>query len=151
MKIELIHPPHFNSCNDRLDTPLGLLIIASYIQKVSGSGYPEIRINDLSGNCDTSKWNIKPADIYGFTVYATSFSISKQIINECRKVNPEAKVVVGGAHPTALPGQFDDLADYVVIGEGEQALYKIISMYNQKKKYVKEKVLLDVFPAYQLS
>lgn len=145
MKIELLHPPHLDSCEDRLDPPLGLLLIASYIQKVHDV---EIRINDLSGNFDSSKWNIEPADIYGLTVYAPSFFVSKQIISECRRINPKAKIVVGGAHPTALPGQFDDLADYVVIGEGEEALCKIIS--GCEKKQVKEKTRFGVFPAYDL-
>jgi radical SAM superfamily enzyme YgiQ (UPF0313 family) len=145
LKIVLLHPPHEDSTDDRLDAPLGLLIIASYIQKVHDV---EIRINDLSGNYDSSKWDIEPADIYGITVYAPSFFVSKQIISECRRINPKAKIVVGGAHPTALPGQFDDLADYVVIGEGEEALCKIISGYDKKR--VKEKVFLDAFPAYNL-
>ncbi len=145
MRIELIHPPHENSTDDRLDSPLGLLIIASYIQKLYDI---EIRINDLSGNYNSSSWNIEPADFYGLTVYAPSFVVSKQIISECRKVNPKAKIVVGGAHPTALPGQFDDLADYIVIGEGEEALHQII--LGNEKKHIKEKTLFDAFPAYDL-
>ena len=145
MKILLIHPPHENSTEDRLDPPLGLLIIASYIQK---SYDVEISVNDLSGNCDPAKWDIEPADFYGLTVYVPSFSVCQQIISKCRRVNPKAKIVVGGAHPTALPGQFDNLADYIVIGEGEEALHQIILGHD--KKYVKEKTRFDAFPAYDL-
>lgn len=131
--------------DDRLDSPLGLMLIASYLRKLNP--HIEIAINDLSGIPERD-WEIKEANIYGITVYAPSFFVSKQIISECRKINPGAKIVVGGAHPTALPGQFDDLADYVVIGEGEEALCKIVSGYD--KKIVKEKTLFDAFPAYDL-
>jgi anaerobic magnesium-protoporphyrin IX monomethyl ester cyclase len=127
------------------DAPLGLLIIASHIQKLTDA---EIRVNDLSGNFDPTKWDIEFADVYGLTVYAPSFLVSKKIISRCRYINPDAKIVVGGAHPTALPGQFDDLADHVVVGEGEEALYKIISGCEEKQ--VREENNSIVFPAYDL-
>ena len=121
MIVELIHPPHPNSSDDRLDPPLGLLLIASYLRGCYGNGI-EIRINDLSG-CDTV--NIGYADIYGVTSYATSFGFTKKLEKICRGKNPKCKFVVGGANPSAIPEIFP-FADHVVVGEGEEAMQKII-------------------------
>ena len=122
MIIELIHPPHPNSSDDRLDPPLGLLLIASHLRNYYGDNI-EVRINDLSG-CDTIE--IGYADIYGITSYATSFEFTKKLEKICRAKNPQCKFVVGGANPSAIPELFP-FADHVVIGEGEEAMIKIIS------------------------
>lgn len=47
MIIELIHPPHPNSTDDRLDPPLGLLLIASHLRNTFND--IQIKVNDLSG------------------------------------------------------------------------------------------------------
>ena len=106
MLIELIHPPHPNSTDDRLDPPLGLLLIASYIRERHSDVY--VSLNDLS--CKKEKdWKIGFADVYGLTVYAPSFSVAKKIIAKCRKKNPLAKIIVGGAHPSSMPLIFGEI------------------------------------------
>ncbi len=154
MFIELIHPPHSNSTDDRLDPPLGLLLIASYIQKQ----YPDIGIsvNDLSGQKKQKDWNIGFADVYGLTVYAPSFSVTKKIISKCRKKNPKAKIVVGGAHPSSMPLIFGDGVDHVVIGEGEKPMSDIIAFLKSDQKTVLKRIIQNnnpapfLFPAYDL-
>lgn len=117
MKICLIHPPHLNSTDDRLDPPLGLLYIANNLEQ---NGF-DVEILDLSG---MEYFNIPYADIYGITVYITSLYFTKRIISLCKTVNPNCKIVIGGAHPTARPDDIQSV-DYVVRGYGEQALVDI--------------------------
>lgn|GEM_PF-2685116 len=48
-----------------------------------------------------------------------------QTIDVVRQVAPDVPIVVGGHHPTAVPADFDGLADWVVLGDGEGALRKL--------------------------
>lgn len=124
--IELIHPPHQDSTDDKLDPPLGLLYIATHVQNHFSVGDIKIGVNDLSGKQEVD-WGIKYADIYGITVYAPSHKIVESIIKKCKEINPTAKIVVGGAHPSAVPAMFKGIADHVVIGRGELAMVDIIN------------------------
>ena len=119
----LIHPPHPDSSDDCLDPPLGLAYIAASIRNaLPGVG---IKIVDLSG-VQECEWSIPISDIYGITVYSHAVKIVARLIAQCRKINAAARVVVGGAHPSAVPETFRGLADHVVVGEGEQAMIDII-------------------------
>lgn len=122
MKIELIHPFHSNSTDDRLDPPLGLLLIASHLRKYFNV---EVVINDMSGKDISSSVGV--ADVYGITCYAPSLSTCEEIAIKCREQNELAIVVAGGAHASALPSSFSKFPwDYVVAGDGEKAMGKII-------------------------
>ena len=62
--IELIHPPHADAIEDKLDAPLGLLYIAANLKK---NGH-HVSVNDLSGK-RPEEWSFGNADIYGITAY----------------------------------------------------------------------------------
>lgn len=145
MKVNLIHPPHYQSSDDRLDAPLGLLYIAEHLRQNN----IDVSVTDLSG-VEQKNWEIPYADIYGITVYITSIDITNGIIKLCKSINPHAVIVVGGAHPTARPMEFD-FVDYVVVGNGEVAMVDIA----QGKKcdhIIRGETPSDsfVFPAYDL-
>lgn len=143
MKTVLIHPPHLNSTDDRLDPPLGLLYIASHLRKNN----LDVEIVDLSGNVN---WNIPYADFYGITVYISSLQITKDIIQKCKSINPNSKIIVGGAHPTACPNDFS-YADHVVVGYGEVSIIDIIN--GKEKNHIingKEPENYFEFPSYDL-
>lgn len=113
MKVLLIHPPHPNSTDDRLDPPMGLLYIASHLKKND----VDVEISDLSGK-SYNDWHIPYADIYGITSYIATLDITKQIAGLCKVKNPKARVVIGGAHASVRPNDFP-YADHVVRGYGE--------------------------------
>ena len=139
----LIHPPHRNSTDDRLDPPLGLLSIASHLRNFNIN----VKILDLSGK---NKFEIPYADYYGITVYVTSIQVTKEIISECKKVNPNCKIILGGAHPTACPTDFPDV-DHVVVGYGEVAVAEIVlGIKDGKFVYGKQPENLFKFPSYDL-
>ena len=149
LEIELIHPPHLHSTEDRLDAPLGLLYIAANLEK---NGY-SVKINDLSG-IPEKDWKIGKADIYGTTVYAPTIDISEKIANICKTINPYSKVIAGGAHPTAIPNQMSSLFDIVNIGDGEETIIEIMENYPNNKRFYKKDLErnLDIYPnpAYHL-
>jgi anaerobic magnesium-protoporphyrin IX monomethyl ester cyclase len=148
--IELIHPPHPTCLEDRLDAPLGLLYIASNLRE---NGY-NVRVTDLSGRAERD-WDIGMADIYGTTIYAPTLKISQKISSICKDINPGAKIVAGGAHPTALPYHPDFINfDIVVAGEGENAMLEIARAFPQNERIYKNALdkNLDTLPnpAYDL-
>lgn len=149
MKIELLHPPDINCIEHRLDVPLGLLSIASALRESFSD--LEIVVNDLSG-IRQEDWNIGYADFYGITVYIVSIPVIKDIMKICKMKNPKSKIIIGGAHPSAVPYSKDfQMADYIVVGFGESIIKSII-FFN---RYMTEKVFEGkfdkfYFPAYDL-
>jgi len=134
-KVVLIHPPHLNATDDRLDPPMGLLYIAAHLEN---NGI-DVDVCDLSGYgiaFETGVWsyqrpllteNIVPyADTYGITVYISSIDVTHEIIKICKHVNPKCTIVVGGAHPSICPDDFRDFANHVVVGQGEEAMLRIV-------------------------
>ena len=145
-KVVLIHPNHENCTDSRLDPPLGLLYIASHLRKNN----IKVEICDLSGE---KTYHIPYADYYGITVYITSIEFTKQIIKECKKINPSCIIIVGGAHPTACPTDFSytDYVDHVVVGYGEIALLDIITGKETDHIIIgKEPEDYFIFPSYHL-
>lgn len=72
----------------------------------------------------------KCPDIVAVSCYTSyDYLASVDILRICRRLYPKAILVVGGYHPTAVPEDFvgeEMLADYVIKGEGENALRNII-------------------------
>ena len=151
MKVELIHPPHYNSTDDRLDPPLGLLTIAAYLRHFQRL---EVKVNDLSA-IQEKDWEIGYADLYGVTVYVTSLPEMKKIVKKCKDKNPKSKIAIGGAHPSAVPESPEftqnELIDYIVVGEGEEPMLKIVSNLVPKRGVISyETKSYFLFPAFDL-
>jgi radical SAM superfamily enzyme YgiQ (UPF0313 family) len=142
----LIHPPHINSTDDRLDPPLGLLYLASHLIKNN----IDVTILDLSGKTKIKLNDIPFSDFYGITVYITSEEITKEIIKKCKIKNPNSKIIVGGAYPTSRPNNFS-YVDHVVVGYGEVALVNIITKKENNHIIIgKEPEDFFIFPSYNL-
>lgn len=125
IKICLINPPHEESLDSRLDPPLGLMYLSSVLKKINGC--KDVKIIDLSFY-QKDKWKelITWADLYGITVMTASYHHALMIRDICRGINNSCKVMVGGAHPSALP--FDTIKDFdiVVVGEGEGIMKDVV-------------------------
>lgn len=125
MKVCLINPPHQESLDTRLDCPLGLMYMASVIRNLGH----EISIIDLQFHDDVSKWkNIIPsADLYGITVFTSSLHHAVTIKNIVKDINSKCKIMIGGAHPTALPRETMNFGfDIIVVGESEGVINNIL-------------------------
>jgi anaerobic magnesium-protoporphyrin IX monomethyl ester cyclase len=145
MRVELIHPPHPNSTEDRLDPPLGLLLIAAHLRKVMPD--ISIRINDMSG---TKRFSIGEADYYGITSYCTSLDFTKKLVNSIRSKVPKARIIVGGANPSAMPEQYK-FADYIVMDAGEEPMARILQGKTSWKCVTGiQYASIGLFPAFDL-
>lgn len=118
--------------------PLGLQYLAGYIREKE----PNLKINLLDGITDgysrTEKklMSMKP-DLIGlsFTTCQANgaFGLMRQIRSRFRRV----PIIVGGAHPTALPEDpiKNSFADISVVGEGEKTLMELIDLYRKSGVY----------------
>jgi radical SAM superfamily enzyme YgiQ (UPF0313 family) len=119
----LINPPSPWLIDDRTSMPLGLLSIASYVEHVLQR---PVELIDRAGGTASPI----PAGhrFYGLTSATPQWPIVRELIKEIRRATPEATILVGGPHPTALPWPcLDDGADVVVLGEGETQVGQILN------------------------
>lgn len=116
------------------DFPYGLAILKAAL----GREY-KVRIVDanfLNLNFDEVKTciiNEKP-DYVGISCMTVEYKNSYlKIADLCKEVDPNIKTIAGGIYPTLLPKDLMDNIniDYIVLGEGENRLRKLICADNQ--------------------
>lgn len=69
------------------------------------------------------------AEILAVSVHSPLYPLFKIISRSVRKRFPNCKIVVGGDHPTAMPDECLEYADWVVAGEGEYPMLDIANGY----------------------
>jgi radical SAM superfamily enzyme YgiQ (UPF0313 family) len=103
--------------------PLGLAYIAAVLEKEFS-----VEILDLTINPKTDfveYLNDEKPDVVGFTATTPQVNTVFKLI-KLVKENTDAKIIVGGPHPTALPHEsIEHGADFVVRGEGEMTIYEL--------------------------
>lgn len=120
LKLVLINTPVPELKDDRLDPPMGLLNLAGYVKDIV-----DVQIIDLAGGKDNID-KIPEADYYGFSTYTSSYYRTVNLAKCLKQRYPKSKNIAGGAHVTALPQEGISDFDYVVTGEGENALANIL-------------------------
>jgi radical SAM superfamily enzyme YgiQ (UPF0313 family) len=64
----------------------------------------------------------------GISAMVTMAKDAREVARLVREVQPATRIILGGPHPTTLPGQcLTDDYDFVVVGEGEATLPELIS------------------------
>jgi len=124
MKIVLVRP---NYQSHIVTPPLGLGYLSSYLRQFG----IEVKILDgLRDNIDNvvlqKKILNEDPDAVGITCLTAFY---KEVIDLSRMLKKEnIRVIIGGVHPTFLPHETlnDSNCDYVVLGEGEIALLKLV-------------------------
>jgi radical SAM superfamily enzyme YgiQ (UPF0313 family) len=104
--------------NDRIDPPVGLLFLGTALRE---HGH-EVTILDFAGGESPA---LPEADIYGLTLFTTSYPDALKIRDEIRAFS-DAPIMVGGPHAQALPQQTAEDYDYVVVGEAEVDVPRVI-------------------------
>ena len=101
--------------------PLHLLGLAAYAKQYNH----EVAIIDQIAGDDVFKKILKlRPDFVGITGTTAVISEAYEIADWCR--NHGFKVILGGVHVTVMPEEALEHGDYVVKGEGERALIKIL-------------------------
>ena len=129
MKIELINCPVQPSFLKRKPTvPFGLLSIAAFLQE-KGINAPVRNLAFESWDNIESLLMSEQPDLVGLSFYTINRVQSYRLAGLVRKVLPGATIVMGGHHASYLYEQLLDrgYADIVVIGEGEQTFYEMVS------------------------
>jgi len=135
MRVCLINPP-WRANNDNIwlhirgvNPPLGLLYLAAYLEKAK----IEVDVVDFqisSWNWEEIEQKIKflNYDFFGVTATTSIVHNAYQLCKIIKRFHPLSKVIFGGVHATALPNEALDKEgiDYVIRGEGEEALFKLI-------------------------
>jgi radical SAM superfamily enzyme YgiQ (UPF0313 family) len=110
--------------------PLELEIVAGGVPRTE-----EITILDIALEKDPPVFfeqkvrQLKP-DLIGFTCYSTQAAIVKDLSSRAKKISPECTTIVGGIHPTIIPGDFAGTSlDIVVRGEGGTAFAGIVKRF----------------------
>jgi len=87
----------------------------------------------------------------GISCYSDEYREVKELIKDIRDMKDNYKIIVGGVHPTLKPDDFNGIADTIVRGEGEVAVFDII---NKNIKGVVDAKINDIdrisFPDYSL-
>lgn len=149
MKLLLINPAFFNkdefekryiSFNDWIkggnlyplafEPPLGIASIVAYLKS---KGFDASLLDMQALLMDERELadkllDIKP-DVVGITAMTTTFPSALRAAKITKKVLPDAKVVLGGVHPTIEPGTTleSKYVDFVVRGEGEVVLEQLMT------------------------
>ncbi len=113
--------------DDRLEAPLGILYLATLVQKMGIS----CQICDLSG-LDSTKWleQIPAAKIYAFSTYSVTYARTLEIKNLIlQNINPQALTIAGGPHVSALAVESAKDFDLIITGEADQTFPEVITNY----------------------
>jgi radical SAM superfamily enzyme YgiQ (UPF0313 family) len=82
---------------------------------------------------DTLHPFIQEADIVGLTAITHTINRAYQIAEAIKRQFPDKKIILGGNHPSALPGEALEHADQVVVGEGENVVLDVFEGRNTEK------------------
>lgn len=122
--------------------PVGLGYISSFLKQC---GYktalfdPNVQDLHMDQIVD-SIYREKPACV-GISFMTPQFFWTRDFARVLKKASPEIPIVLGGAHPSALPEQtLLDIpnADYVIFGEGEQTTIELLDYLTKEKRHLAE-------------
>jgi len=119
--------------------PLGLMYIQAAIEKRS-SYKAEIYdpvVEDLDYPAFEEELKRYPLDLVGISTYTHSLPDVQMTVNTVRKLNPNAKIVLGGPHCSMFPDYAIQLqgADAILTGDGEDAFLEMVQRYDKGQSW----------------
>ena len=121
--------PEALRCLDFLQAPYGLLCIAAHA-RAKGLDVSVCNLADAEWPTIEQRVQRWEADLFGFSCLTTNRRGTGMLAALVRKVHPQAHIVVGGPHVSALPVQtlaYWPAVDSVIIGEGEITFLDLVS------------------------
>lgn len=132
--------------------PLNLGYLASYLRAYGKD--VEVKIFDGVIKPEIQKEVISFCpDVVGVTCTTPLAYDALDLLGSLRLSLPDVKTVVGGVHPSAVPEEFVDHCDVVLVGEGEKALLDLVNGVDLSKVFYGKPIMdLDLIPspAYDL-
>ena len=111
------------------DVPLGILYLAGKVRKELGIKPDIIDLAFFSKPLKALSELIRENRYSWIAISAmiTMAKPAKSIARLIRKIQPEAKIILGGPHPTTLPERCaGEEFDFLVLGEGEESLVELL-------------------------
>ncbi len=134
MKILLVNPinPSYYYRFGLIFPPLGLGYLSSSLKK---SGH-HVKILDMNieGVGNSYHQDYRDYDLVGISCDTVRFPVAKMIAKKVKEQG--VKVVLGGPHPSvdALNILKEGIADYVVLGEGDESLVSLVNSLEKGEK-----------------
>ena len=118
--------------------PLGLLYISSALSS-RGIDNEVFDLNHFEVENLLEKIKKDRPEWVGLSIVSSpSFEQMKKLGEKIKEISSETKIVVGGAHATAMPESLIEIADAVVVGNGERGICGKPS-YPPQKEFSREK------------
>jgi len=137
MKVLLINPPYFNSKYKFIGLvapPLGIAYIAAVLEE-NNIDVEVIDAAALEMSWETLEAEIRKANpgMVAVTALTPTISNALKTAELARKSCPEAKIVMGGYHPSFNHQEMleYDYVDFVIIGEGEYTFPELVKTLNE--------------------
>ncbi|MBF0381299.1 MAG: B12-binding domain-containing radical SAM protein [Magnetococcales bacterium] len=113
--------------------PLGIGYLLESLKKIDNVNgvFIDAKLDKLNDVTLLKKISNLSPILVGFQVFSSEYNHVRQLIPKIRSLVPDTKIILGGPHPTAIPAEtFNDNKelDYIVIGEGEVALAKLVTL-----------------------
>ena len=119
--------------------PLGLMYIQAAVEKRSGykAEICDPVVDDLDYPDFEQMLRRYPLDLVGISTYTHSLPDVQMTIDLVRKINPNAKIVLGGPHCAMFPDYSIQLKgiDAMVTGDGEDAFLEMSKRYDAGKDW----------------
>jgi len=147
---------------DRLEVKTSLLLLSSYLAQYFPIEYVDFELSVGRPNSESQVRRYerrvekllaeREFDILALSCW-TSLSYQASLVTAriCRRLYPDKLIIVGGYHPTAKPYEFaleDNLFDYVVCGEGEEAIKDVVKKFEKSGRPGRTEIIrAPVFPA----
>lgn len=120
----LVMPRVFEKENYAIEFSLGIMYISSVLKR-AGHYVKGLNLGLTSGNvADVVAKHLPWIDVLGITCGAIDFNQTQAICLKAKEINPDIKIVIGGALPSSEPELIlrECKADFVIIGEGEETI-----------------------------
>ncbi len=119
--------------------PLGLMYIQAAIEK--RSGYKAEIFDPVVDDLDYPEFENQlkryPLDLVGISTYTHSLPDVQMTVNLVRKLNPNAKIVLGGPHCSMFPDYAAQLpnVDAIITGDGEDSFLEMATRYDKGQSW----------------
>lgn len=108
---------------------MGSLYLGTILQN---NGYNVRILNENILGKEIDPFEIQ-ADIFCITALSVSANRAKLFAVQLKKIYPESLILIGGIHASLMPEEFEDVADYVIVGEADEIIIDVVEEKFQDK------------------